>query len=101
MKRHQIDKRVTDGATDTETIREAIIKYIKTYNQIRDLEDKNLENSNSLRYTTKDDFFRKMVERLRKDDLGGYMYQNVGGYDLEELIHIASELENKQMVSSS
>lgn len=98
MKRNQIDKRVIDGAADTETIREALIKYIKTYNQIRDLEDKNLENSNNLRYTSRDDFFKKMVERLRKDDLGGYIYQNVAGYDLEELIHIATELESKQMV---
>jgi hypothetical protein len=89
---------VLEGAKDPVTIRETLVNYIRTYNQIRDLEDKNLENSSSLRYTAKDDFFRVMVERLRKDDLGGYMYQSVNGYDLEELIHIAAEVENKQMV---
>lgn len=101
MKKYKIDTQVTEGATDTQNIREAIINYIRTYNQIRDLEDKNMENSTSLRYTSKDDFFRKMVERLRKDDLGGYMYQTVNGYDLQELIHIATELESKQMVGQA
>ena len=90
-------ERVLGKAKTTEEIRDKIIQYIKTYNQLRDLEDRNLENSTNIKYSTKDDFFRKMKDRLLKDDLGGYMYQTVKGYDLEELIHIATELEDKQM----
>ena len=90
-------ERVLGKAKTTEEIRDKIIQYIKTYNQLRDLEDRNLENSTNVKYSTRDEFFRKMKDRLLKDDLGGYMYQTVKGYDLEELIHIATELEDKQM----
>ena len=99
FKKHQVDKRVLENATDTASIRDKIINYIRGYNQIRDLEDKNMENKTSLKYADRGDMFQKIVERLQKDDLGGYMYQDVKGYDLEELIHIATELENKQMVA--
>jgi hypothetical protein len=76
-----------------------MIDHIKSYNQIRDLEDKNLENKASLKYAeNRGDFFQAIVDRLQKDDLGGYMYQDVKGYDMEELVHVATDLENKVMV---
>lgn len=102
IKKNKIDTRVLDGATTPDEIRNKLINYIKTYNQIRDLEDKNLENKTALKYAeSRGDFFQTIVDRLQKDDLGGYMYQDVKGYDLEELVHIATELENKQMVDAN
>lgn len=90
-----------EGTKETEDIRKKIIDYIKTYNQLRDLEDKNMENKASLKYAeSRGDFFQKIVDRLLKDDLGGFMYQDVKGYDLEELVHVATDLESKVMVRS-
>jgi ubiquinone biosynthesis protein Coq4 len=99
LRRYKVDEQVLKGAKETQEIRTKVIDYIRTYNQLRDLEDKNLENKNALKYAeSRSEFFRNIVNKLQKDDLGGYMYQDVKGYDLEELIQIATDLESKIMV---
>ena len=99
MEKEGLVERVLEGKAGTQReVREKVVKFIRSYNQLRDLEDKNLENNTSVRYSTRDEIFIGLVKRLRKDDMGGYIYHDdVKGYDLEELIQIGAELEDKPM----
>ena len=99
MEKEGLVERVLEGKAGTQReVREKVVKFIRSYNQLRDLEDKNLENNTSVRYSTRDEIFIGLVKRLRKDDIGGYIYHDdVKGYDLEELIQIGAELEDKPM----
>ena len=93
-----LEERVLRGVKSQEDIRERLLWFIRSFNQLRDLEDKNLENNTSVKYSTRDEIFIDIKQRLKKDDVGGYIYQDVKGYDLEELIQIGAELEDKPMV---
>jgi hypothetical protein len=84
-------------AKTPEEQRSKIVEYIRTYNQLRELEDRNLENKSSIKYSSKGEAFRKIVNLLRQDDIGGYIYGDAKGYDLEQLIQVATDLEGKQM----
>lgn len=87
----------SSSALSREEIRTALIENIRSYNQLRDLEDKNLENMKNLKYSTKNDKLKKAAEVLQADDIGGFVYDDVQGYELENLIEVGSFLEDKPM----
>ena len=96
LKKYGIDK-IIDGKTNSKDIREKIIEYIRGYNQLRELEDKNIENQKSVKYSTREEVLKKMGKELREDDIGGYFYHDVNGYELEHLVQAAVLLEDKPM----
>ena len=80
-----------------EQVRSILMEHIRSYNQLRDLEDKNLENMKNLKYSTKNDKLKQAAEVLMRDDVGGFVYADVQGYELEGLVEIATFLEDKPM----